>query len=149
MGAIATIDSYLNQVAGLVGIPYYRGRDEDMNPVLNVAGVTYPLVWCFPISNTGELLESGRYNKTVQISLIFMDISQSNIDRTAQTDKARTIDCEDIADEFIVRFNDGQTFGFITSISGSELPLYNKFSSIISAYTLVFNLNITTGVCYD
>lgn len=149
MGAIATIDNYLSQIASDVGIPYFRGRDDDMNPVLNAVGVEYPLVWCFPISNSSELLESGRLNKTVQISLIFMDISKSNIDRTAQTDKGLVIDCEDLADEFIVKFNNNQTFGLISNIAGREEPLYNKFSTIISAYALTFNMNIITGICFD
>ena len=149
MGVIATIDSYLMQIATIVGIPYYRGREDDLNPVLNSPTVKYPLVWCFPISNTSELLDSGRLNKTIQIPLIFMDISKSNIDRTAQTDKALVIDCEDLADEFLVRFNEGQVYGFITNIAGREEPLYNKFSTIISAYALTFNLNIATDVCYE
>ena len=149
MGAIATIDSYLNTIATKVGIQYFRGRDEDMNAVLNAPDVEYPLVWCMPIVNSGELLDSGRYNKTVQISLVFMDISETNIDRTAQTDLSLVIDCEDLADEFMIRFNEGQIFGFITSIAGSEIPLFNKFSSIISAYTLSFNLNMALCLCYD
>ena len=148
MGAIKDINDLLAFIASEMNTTYKRGRLDDMNPTV-LKGITYPLIWCFPFTNSGGFTDNELLFKTVQVSLAFIQISETNLDRTPDTDLVRVTDMEDLADEFIVRFNQAQTFGKIENVSGEEFPLDNRYTHVVSTYTISFNINILIGGCYD